>query len=159
MKTLILFASFYAFTLISGHAQSQYRISFSYDAAGNQTLRNRVCVNCNRSAKVADSTIVAAVEDQKALAEDKIPENPRVSEIVAYPNPVTDILTLEWSDNAKKVAQIVLFSGIGQQLYQKSIHTHQGTVDLNFSTYASGRYVVVVLFTDGSRHNFHVIKK
>ncbi|MEK6154534.1 T9SS type A sorting domain-containing protein [Flavobacteriaceae bacterium 3-367] len=158
MRAFLLYASFYVFTLISGHAQSQYKISFSYDAAGNQTLRNRVCVNCNSSAKVADSTIVASVEDQGApMREDS--ENFGESGIVIYPNPVTDILTLEWRDTRKKVAQLTLFSGIGQQLFQKSINTHQGTMGLNFSTYASGRYIVVVLYTDRSSHSFHVIKK
>lgn len=142
-------------------AQQQYAIQFSYDAAGNQTLRNRVCVNCQGAAREPlDTTEVVTVdleEDilQDALGEETV-EDPR---IMAYPNPVTNILHVEWVNTEKPVAQMVLFSGIGRQLYQTDISTRQGNLNLDFSTYPPGRYILYVQYTDRSKKAFHILKK
>ena len=159
MRTSILSIGLCLIALLSGHAQSQYKISFGHDSAGNQTLRDRVCTNCGSPAKVADPAMVAAIiADQKGPSEDDLGE-PGGSKIVAYPNPVTDILTLTWRDNHKRVARVTLFSGIGRQLYQKDINAGQGSMALDLSGHSSGRYVVSVLYSDRSRQALHIIKK
>lgn len=148
-----------AFT--SAFAQSQYKIQFSYDSAGNQTLRDRVCINCNTSKEALDSTLVEDVALQEDILEDVsgLNEDDDFSNIVAYPNPVTEQLTVEWQDTQRQVAQIILFNGIGQQLYQKTVTNRQGSLGLNFGIYPAGRYMVSVFYTDNTKQTFHVIKK
>lgn len=148
-----------AFT--SAFAQSQYKIQFSYDSAGNQTLRDRVCINCNTSKEALDSTLVEDVALQEDILEDLsgLNEEDDFSNIVAYPNPVTEQLTVEWQDTQRQVAQIILFNGIGQQLYQKTVTNRQGSLGLNFGIYPAGRYMVSVFYTDNTKQTFHVIKK
>lgn len=147
--------------LTSAFAQSQYKIQFSYDSAGNQTLRDRVCINCNTSKEALDSTLVEDVALQEDILEDisGLNEDDDFSNIVAYPNPVTEQLTVEWQDTQRQVAQIILFNGIGQQLYQKTVTNRQGSLGLNFGIYPAGRYMVSVFYTDNTKQTFHVIKK
>lgn len=147
--------------MTSTFAQSQYKIQFSYDSAGNQTLRDRVCINCNTSKEALDSTLVEDVALQEDILEDLsgLNEDDDFSNIVAYPNPVTEQLTVEWQDTQRQVAQIILFNGIGQQLYQKTVTNRQGSLGLNFGIYPAGRYMVSVFYTDNTKQTFHVIKK
>ncbi|PWL39604.1 hypothetical protein DKG77_01865 [Flagellimonas aquimarina] len=147
--------------MTSTFAQSQYKIQFSYDSAGNQTLRDRVCINCNTSKEALDSTLVEDVALQEDILEDVsgLNEGDNFSNIVAYPNPVTEQLTVEWQDTQRQVAQIILFNGIGQQLFQKTIKNRQGSLGLNFGIYPAGRYMVSVFYTDNTKQTFHVIKK
>ncbi len=142
-------------------AQNQYKIQFSYDSAGNQTLRDRVCINCGTSKETVDSTKVEEIALQDDVLEGisgQEDENGN-SNITAYPNPVTELLTVEWVDDQKQVAQIILFSGIGQQLARKTIKSRQGSLNLDFARYPQGRYIVSVFYTDQTRQTFHVIKK
>lgn len=141
-------------------AQDEYRIQFTYDSAGNQTLRDRVCINCSTSKQAVDSLVVEDLVLEEAVLPDAVlPQQEQVSQIVAYPNPVTELLAVEWVATEKQVAQVVLFSGIGQQLYQKTIKSSQGNLNLDFSMYPVGRYIVSVFYTDNTKQTFHVIKK
>lgn len=144
----------------SSWAQEQYKIQFTYDSAGNQTLRDRVCVNCGTSKEAVDSlTIEEVALDEDLLPSGGIGDEPFVSNIVAYPNPVTELLNVEWQDNQKQVREIVLFSGVGQQLQRLPVKSRQGAMNLNFGAYPPGRYIVSVFYLDNSRESFHVIKK
>ncbi|UII77353.1 T9SS type A sorting domain-containing protein [Flagellimonas sp. HMM57] len=160
-QKLLLFGMLWIFSLTAAMAQSQYKIQFSYDSAGNQTLRDRVCVNCGTSKQALDSTLVEEVALQEDILEELsgLNEGDNFSNIVAYPNPVTEQLTVQWQDNQKQVAQIVLFNGIGQQLFQKVVQNRQGSMNLNFGIYPAGRYMVSVFYTDNTKQTFHVIKK
>lgn len=142
-------------------AQDEYRIQFTYDNAGNQTLRDRVCINCGSAKQAVDSLAVEDVVLEEDLLENaaSLGNGDSTSRIVAYPNPVTNLLSVEWEADQKQVAQIVLFSGIGQQLYQKTIKSGYGNLDLNFAIYPTGRYIVSVFYTDNTKQTFHVIKK
>ncbi|WP_422858989.1 T9SS type A sorting domain-containing protein [Flagellimonas sp. S174] len=142
-------------------AQNQYAIQFSYDSAGNQTLRDRVCINCGTSKEALDSIPTKDIAIQEDLLEDlsgvEGPED--ISNIAAYPNPVTDLLTLEWQDNERQVTKIILFSGIGRQLYEKTISSRQGNTQLDFGIYPTGHYILSVYYTDSTRKTFHILKK
>lgn len=123
-QKLLLFGLFWAFMGTALIAQDEYRVQFGYDSAGNQTLRDWVCINCGTSkVKDVDSTKVeeVALEDDILEGITNKQNNTGTSNIVAYPNPVTELLTVEWVANEKEVSQIILFSGIGQQLLQRTI--------------------------------------
>lgn len=158
MKKTILLLLFIMLGGSSIHAQSQYKIQFSYDTAGNQSLRDRVCVNCGSTAKAVDSTLVADVDEKSDLIEEKEDTLEDLG-IVAYPNPVTDILAVEWIATKNPVQQIVVFSRVNQQLASKKIKSNQGNIGLDFSTYPAGMYIVVVFYMDKTKQSFQVIKK
>ncbi len=162
MNKLLLTSVFSLCLLGSLWAQQQYAIQFSYDAAGNQTLRDRVCINCQGSGRepVVDSTEVVTVDLEDDILQDALGEETvEDSRIMAYPNPVTNMLHIEWVNTEKPVAQIVLFSGIGRQLYHTDISTRQGNLDLDLTAYPPGRYILYVQYTDRSKKAFHILKK
>lgn len=162
IQKLLLFSLLWAFMGTALLAQDEYRVQFGYDSAGNQTLRDWVCINCGTSkAEVVDSTIVeeVALDDDILQGITDQQENMGTSNIVAYPNPVTELLTVEWVDNEKQVAQVILFSGIGQQLFQRTIKNRQGNTNIDFGIYAPGRYILSVYYTDNTNQTFHILKK
>ena len=142
-------------------AQDQYEIRFTYDSAGNQTLRDRVCINCGSSKQATDSIpVVEAVLEEDILKEDAL-EDAEIKEsmLAAYPNPVTHILTVEWIASENEVKQIVLLSIVNQQLVDRSVRPGQSKMELDFANYPPGIYIVLVVYGDNSRKSFQVIKK
>jgi hypothetical protein len=141
----------FLFTISFGFSQTD-KISFSYDSAGNQVLRDHLCLNCRKYSTektVLHSTVIA--------------ETPKIIEksiITAYPNPVTDLLHIEWSPTGKIVDQIMLFSFDNKQLYHKKVNPRSTYgLELNFSKYPSGSYVILAIYSDNSKQSFKVIKK
>lgn len=157
MKKQILLL-FSALVMSLGYAQD-YKVTFSYDNAGNQIQRNLVCLTCGKSSEtketVTDSTAGIA-ETPKEIEDNLLEENSRIT---AYPNPVTDILQVEWTPTEKKVDQIMLFSFDNRQLYHRQVNHKLTSLDLDFSSYPSGSYIVLVLYNNQTRQSFKVIKK
>lgn len=150
---------FFMFAISLGYAQ-EYTISFSYDDAGNQVIRDRVCLNCREFSKnetVIDTTAVI-VKTSKDLEDDDSLFN-EDSKIMAYPNPVTDILQVEWIPSEKKVDQILLFSIDNQKLFHTQVNHKLTRLDLDFSRYPTGNYIILVLYTGNTKQSFKVIKK
>ncbi len=159
-QKLLLFGILWLFLGASLMAQNQYEIQFNYDAAGNQTSRDRVCINCGSSKEAVDSTLVEDIALEEDILDDLAGlDESGSSRIAAYPNPVTNILTVEWLDNQKEVAQIILFSGIGRQLLQRNVTSKQGSLELDFARYPQGRYIISVFYTDKTKQTFHVLKR
>jgi len=141
--------------------QEQYKITFSYDAAGNQIMRDRVCINCNSTSKApvkTDSLDVDIPTDPVAELEEELDQE-KEYEIIAYPNPVTDILKVEWDISKNSVDQLVVFAPNGRQLKNRSVTNSAQFIDLDFSKYPLGMYIVVAIYADGSRQSFQVLKK
>ncbi|MFS4446117.1 T9SS type A sorting domain-containing protein [Maribacter sp. 2307UL18-2] len=158
MKKYTLCFIVFALCFCSLAAQDEYRIQFSYDAAGNQVLRDRVCINCNSGKSEIDSTAVAALDEKlEELGLDE--ENLSSSSITAYPNPVTNVLQVEWLGNENIVKSVLLFSGIGRKLQSKNISPKATSMGLNFSGYPPGSYFVIVQYADKTKESFQVIKK
>ncbi len=156
MKKQLLLV-FSALVVSFSYAQD-YKVTFSYDNAGNQIQRNLVCLTCSKTTKtktVTDSTVVAA-ETPKDIEDNLLEEDSRIT---AYPNPVTDILQVEWTPTEKKVDQIMLFSFDNKQLFDRKVNHRLTSLDLDFSRYPSGSYIVLVLYNNNTRQSFKVIKR
>lgn len=148
-------------TAFTAAGQEQYKIAFSYDAAGNQILRDRVCINCNSTSKApvkTDSLDVDIPTDAVTELEEELGQK-KDYEIIAYPNPVTDILKVEWDLSKNAVNQLVIFAPNGRQLKTRNVSNRNQSIDLDFSKYPLGMYIVVAIYTDGSRQSFQVLKK
>ena len=138
-------------------AQSEeYKIKFSYDSAGNQILRDRVCVNCS-SAKTttAKQNLIAKTSVKEKIIE---AEDNR-SMITTYPNPVTNLLNVVWTENEKVVVQIAIYSADGRVLYTQEINSLSGQLNVDFGKYSPGLYLLLVSYRDNHQETFKVIKK
>lgn len=138
-------------------AQSEeYKIKFSYDSAGNQILRDRVCVNCS-SAKttVSKKELIAEIPEE----EEKIEEVDDRSIITAYPNPVTDLLNVVWVESGNVVKQVGIYGTDGRVLLTQEINSLSGQLNMDFSMYPSGMYLLLVTYQDSHQETFKVIKK
>ncbi|TGV02134.1 T9SS type A sorting domain-containing protein [Flavivirga rizhaonensis] len=157
MKKQLLLV-FSALVVSFSYAQD-YKITFSYDNAGNQIQRNRVCLTCKSSETketVTDSTAVIAETPKEDIEDNLLEEGSRIT---AYPNPVTDILQVEWTPTEKKVDQIMLFSFDNKQIFHKQVNHRLTSLDLDFSRYPSGTYIVLVLYNNNTKQSFKVIKR
>ncbi len=119
---------------------SQTKLSFSYDAAGNQVLRDLLCVNCR---KAAPPTTVEA---------DEI--------FLAAPNPVTHKLRVQWVSNKDNpLMELILYTSDGRLLLRRKIDAPSGQIDLDFSKYATGMYVLRSVNKDGSASTTKIIRQ
>lgn len=163
MNKAVLSIFLISFVVGIGQAQDEYRAQYNYDNAGNQTNRNWVCINCQGSSREVPTDTVDVVETDLQddvlddLLDSTTPEE--VGTIDAYPNPVTSVLQVEWVENQKMVSNIALYSMSGRQLFQRSVQQKAGNLDLDFSIYPPGRYIISVEYNDSSRKAFHILKK
>jgi len=70
----------------------------------------------------------------------------------AYPNPVTDILTLSYTKN---ISDVQVYNLLGQQVIAKSVNNRQDKLDM--SNLPSGTYLVKVT-ADGQMRTIKVLK-
>ncbi|SMC78633.1 T9SS type A sorting domain-containing protein [Cellulophaga tyrosinoxydans] len=145
--TLFLFTQF-------AQVNAQDKLAFKYDTAGNQTSRQRICLNCTPSLKtsveVLDSIPLEALVDTDL----------KDYKIAAYPNPVVDELYMEWIDNPEKMpTRIQINSFDGRVLHQQLLKENQREQIVDFSNYASGVYVLTIYFTNDKKESIKIIKK
>ncbi|KRD57944.1 hypothetical protein ASE40_16490 [Flavobacterium sp. Root935] len=146
--TLLLFG-FCAF------ANAQQKITFSYDSAGNQIVRNLCISGCNPAGKS-----VQDVKEIEAVTEDDLFKFSNEDVISYYPNPVKEQLYLKWElVNDNKVSSISVY-GISGQILQTFSRTE--SVDnqiISFGEYPRGVYLVVLSYKDGDQKTIKIIKQ
>lgn len=149
MNKYLLILLFHFSILLS----AQQKITFSYDAAGNQ-INRELCLNCT-SKKVEEFP-----KEIEALAEDDLLKFSPQDVISYYPNPVKEELYLQWQltpDNY--VSSIHVYSVTGQIL-----RTYQGNESINslnipFQSYPSGIYLVLLTYKNGGEKTIKIIKQ
>ncbi len=133
-------------------AQNPNKIVFTYDDAGNQTLRE-LCINCtNLNAKY--------ISNPKDLKKEDLLKSEVSNLISYYPNPVKEELYLSWelaNNNAVTSIQIYDLNG-------RLLRTFQGLVNVNLQTisfveYSAGNYLVLLLYSNGEQKTIKIIKK
>ena len=138
---------------ISIISNAQTKLTFSYDAAGNQT--NRVlCINCtSKSVKEEIKEIEAVVEeDLEKFSEEDV--------ISYYPNPVKEELYLQWQlTDANYVTSIKVISISGQILRTYQSSNSNNTINILFQPYPSGIYLVSLNYKSGEEKTIKIIKQ
>jgi len=76
----------------------------------------------------------------KILAVNSVPTCSTEDELVVFPNPATDVLSVNWK--GMTVERIVLFDAIGQQLLEQIPNGHTSTMKMDVSGLAAGVYYV-----------------
>jgi len=79
------------------------------------------------------------------------------NEIIIYPNPTSNVLTLKVDQTSfSERDRLQLFSVIGEQLYSSNINSQQTTVDL--SKIPEGTYILITSI-DGIQKSFKILKE
>ena len=79
------------------------------------------------------------------------------NEIIIYPNPTNNVLTLKVDQTSfSERDRLQLFSVIGEQLYSSNINSQQTTVDL--SKFPEGTYILITSI-DGIQKSFKILKE
>ncbi|WP_264535501.1 T9SS type A sorting domain-containing protein [Flavobacterium sp. N1736] len=132
--------------------QAQPKLTFSYDAAGNQ-INRILCINCV-------SKTVKEVKEIEAITQDDLLQFSEKDFISYYPNPVREELYLQWQlVNDNYVTAIHLYSITGQVLrtYQQNIQDNNLTIP--FQAYPAGVYIVLMSYKDGGEKSIKIIKQ
>lgn len=144
---LLLFLGFTLFV------NAQDKITFDYDAAGNQ-IRRELCLSCNKAGyKTTAPKEIAALQEedlQKIFPEDVISY---------YPNPVKEELYLKWELVIdKKVTSIYLYAVNGKILQTYDNLEKTNALNIPFFNYPTGVYLVVLMYNDGEQKTIKIVK-
>lgn len=143
---LILFLLFYL------TANAQAKLTFSYDAAGNQFSRI-LCINCVSKA-------VKEVKEIEAITQDDLLQFSEEDFISYYPNPVREELYLQWQlINDNYVTSINLYSVTGQILRTYQQNLRDNNITIPFQNYPSGIYIVLMSYKEGGEKSIKIIKQ
>lgn len=149
----LLFLSFYLISYNISYSQfiinPTPKITFQYDASGNQTLR---CYNCYLLRK--DTKTVNKNNEKKF--EKEVSKN-MDNEFSYFPNPVDDKLVLNWSNNS--LTKVYILDMNSKLLTNYDVSTKEKQYTIPFYNYIQGIYIVKVVFDDNSTKTFKIIKK
>jgi hypothetical protein len=67
------------------------------------------------------------------------------SNIKVYPNPATEIITLEFGDTFRDFSNIFLSDPLGHILYNKAVNIGDAKISIDISNFPSGVYYLVIL--------------
>jgi len=140
---------------ICSFLHAQQKVTFSYDSAGNQIVRNLCISGCSTTGKSASE-----VKDVEALTEDDLLKFSKEDVISYYPNPVKEQLYLKWElKNDNKVSAITVYGISGQNLQTFSGTERNDNQIVSFGEYPRGVYLVVLSYRDGDEKTIKIIKQ
>lgn len=139
-------------------SNAQQKITFNYDSAGNQIVRELCLSGCSSSAKQVKEN--AEVKEIEALAEEDLLKFSKEDVISYYPNPVKEELYIKWEvkDN-DYVSSIQVFSITGQLLKTYPLMARNDSQNIPFQDYSTGVYVVILYYNSGDPKTIKIIKQ
>ncbi len=150
-KFLLLFILFSITTKLFSQVPHTV-ISFKYDGAGNQYVRY-----FDLSKKSKEASTEQVTED----ISEGTPQNTDLTRAVnLFPNPIENELNLDWSASVNTYVKSIQVYSLGSKMIENrtpSKSTQQ--YKINFNHYASGIYIIRILFDNGKQETFKVIKK
>ena len=147
-KLLLVVLGFSSFA----HAQND-KITFSYDAAGNQ-IKRELCLSCPTGKSVNTSP-----KEIEALKEEDLQKFSPEDVISYYPNPVKEELYLKWElSEQKTVATIYLFNTSGKLLQTYKGLDHLSNYTIPFLSYPQGVYLLSLVYNDGEQKTIKIVK-
>lgn len=133
------------------------KIVFDYDSSGNQIFRG-IVIEFSKSSFLYTSNGITKneVENIDNSLEKKGYSD---SKLNYYPNPVRDVLNIDWDDNFKKVDYIVVNTSTGQRLQIVSNLSQSTATTLDFINVPVGVYYLTVVYKDKTEEIIKIIKK
>ncbi|MEZ0184282.1 T9SS type A sorting domain-containing protein [Flavobacterium oncorhynchi] len=136
-------------------SNAQQRITFNYDSAGNQILRELCLSGCNPVGKQAKE-----VKEIEALKNDDLLKFSKEDVISYYPNPVREELYIKWElKDDNHVSTIQVFSVTGQLLRTYQSTAKNDNQNISFQSYSSGVYMVILYYSSGDQKSIKIIKQ
>lgn len=131
------------------------KITFSYDASGNQTERKWVCINCKTAGDLATAAkmLSAAKEGQK---EDGAAT---IRSIKVYPNPLSESLNVTWQTTEKIfLKSIDVFTVGGNKVFSARYEPGQQETQISFLKLPPGVYILIGRYSDSKTESVKLIK-
>lgn len=131
---------------------TQTRLTFGYDVAGNQ-INRILCINCLSKPR-------KDIKEIESITQDDLLQFTEKDVISYYPNPVKEELYLQWQltkDNY--VTSINLYSMTGQVLRNYHQNPQDNNLTIPFQSYPSGIYLVLMSYKDGGEKSIKIIKQ
>jgi Secretion system C-terminal sorting domain len=139
--------------LISANLTAQNKIHFSYDEAGNQTVREW-CPSCD--AKKAKTPLKEIAELKEEDLQKFFPKDA----ISYYPNPVKEELYLKWDlTENNKVTSIQVYALSGQLVTSINKLENKNNEVMTFQNYPLGVYSVILVYANGDEKAIKIIKQ
>jgi len=130
-------------------------LQFTYDAAGNQIKRELVVISVNSVLSTNNIEDTVNEEETPLPKSNSLNENSTIIEF--YPNPVVDLLNVEWSSELH-LTQIMIFDNMGKLLQIKKVKSSTQRETFNFSTYSAGIYYIRVFDAAEQSKSYKIIK-
>jgi len=127
------------------------KLTFSYDAAGNQTERKWVCVNCPAASGLTDlTTKLSSTRDE---------ESNLVRSIRVSPNPLTEDLNVIWQTPKDVfVKRIEVFDIRGTRVFTSIYKPDQRETQISFGRLSPGVYLLIGYYSDSKSDSIKLIK-
>lgn len=150
MKAIFIFMSLIFSTLVL----AQDRISFSYDAAGNQIVRS-LCINC-QTAKHSNE-----IKEVEALKQDDLLKFSSEDSFSYYPNPVKEELYLYWETKDDNALNNIKIYNINGQILQNidASKLKNNAQSISFALYPAGIYLASITYKNGDQKTIKIIKQ
>lgn len=156
MKQLYLLL--FMLTGFISHASAQAQLTFQYDAAGNQIVRQWVCVGCTNGIASIPAAQQAELEKSPLFKDADTDSGSRT--LTGYPNPVSETLQVKWwSDENIYVRSIEVFSLNGTKVFQDNYTKEQNYTTISFISLAPGAYLLRAIYSDGKKEILKIIKQ
>lgn len=140
---------------VMNYANAQ-TLQFTYDPAGNQIQRELVTISVN--SLLSTNSVEEAEQEEETLLPKSNSINDNSTTIEFYPNPVVDLLNVEWQSNLQ-ITEIMLFDSTGKMLQLKKVYEGTTRETFNLSSYSSGIYYVRLFDSFQQSKSYKIIKK
>ncbi|MFN0187063.1 MAG: T9SS type A sorting domain-containing protein [Bacteroidia bacterium] len=138
-------------SLVSGQGTNSILLNFASTVGNVLALKVKASNACGTS---SNKTLNITMLSCPRLGQDKI------AEILLYPNPVKDELTLSWFTNAEEDLQVTCIDILGQQLMSKNYESEEvaAGIKINTSNFSNGVYFIRVVQGEIVRTRKFVVK-
>lgn len=129
-------------------------LEFTYDNSGNQEKRELVISIISMSTTNYEET----EQEEDTMLPKSNSLNGNATSIEIFPNPVVDILNVDWNYDLQ-IVEIMLFDNTGKLVQLKKVYEGTTRETFNLSSYATGIYYIRVFDTSQQSKSYKIIKK
>lgn len=84
---------------------------------------------------------------------------PVKEKVILYPNPATTMTQIQVISEKTKIVEVSVYSLLGNKLFDKAYGGDEKTIQLNVQNFKKGKYLIKILFEDGTSEVKALIKQ
>jgi hypothetical protein len=154
-KYLLFILSLLAFDGVVAQ-QLPEKIIFDYDASGNQVYRGIVIEMTGYGLR---SNALPEMDNEEDMDEEMPSFGYDNAKLRYYPNPVENILNIEWDKEYKRVDFMILYTSNLQKLKEVGNLSRENHTNIDFGYLPPGSYYLTVFYLDGTKETITLIKR